>query len=384
MSKTATSGLPTPPTLVEAERPHAPSGDGRRVSSRKRWGLLALGLVLSVGLPVLAFQGVNIAQSWQLVLQCHGPQLALGGAFFLLTLGVRSWRWRLMLAAHQPVKLRSCLSATCVGYLANNILPFHLSELVRVGVLKRLEGVSGARGLGTVAVERVVDTLTLVLFLGVYLTLTAGGEYRTELVTAGWLALTGSLVLVLALMVSYRWRRQCARIAAALPARISPSLGAKTFRLFGHFLEGFQVFTSPRQVLQVVLLSAGLWGAAVCSHYYVGQSLGLSVRPLGYTVVVFATAFGVLIPAAPGAVGTFHGFARLGLYLVGAQSGEQALAFAAVLHALEWVLMNITGLYFLVSDRLSLTAAAVSGGGEDAAQATACPGVGAADHPQPL
>src|SRR6516162_998657 len=211
MSKTATRGLPKPPTLVQAEHPHAPSGGGRSVSSRKRWGLLALGLVLSVCLPVLAFQGVSIAQSWQLVLQCHGPQLALGGAFFLLTLVVRSWRWRLMLVAHQPVKLRSCLAATCVGYLANNILPFRLSELVRVGVLKRLEGVSAARSLGTVAVERVVDTLTLVLFLGVYLTLASGGEYRTELVTAGWLALTGGLVLVLALGVSYRWRRQCTR-----------------------------------------------------------------------------------------------------------------------------------------------------------------------------
>jgi glycosyltransferase 2 family protein len=383
MSKTATGGYPQTTTFVEAERPHPLSGDRRGASSGKRWGLLALGLVLSVCLPVLAFQGVNIAQSWQLVLQCHGLQLALGGAFFLLTLVVRSWRWQLMLAAHQPVKLRSCLSATCVGYLANNILPFRLSELVRVGVLKRLEGVSAARGLGTVAVERVVDTLTLVLFLGVYLTLASGGEYRTELVTAGWLALTGGLVLVLALVVSYRWRRQCSRIVAALPARISPSLGTRTSRLFGRFLDGFQVFTSPRQIVQVVLLSAALWGAAVCSHYYVGQSLGLSVRPPDFTVVVFATAFGVLIPAAPGAVGTFHGFARLGLYLVGVQSGEQALAFAAVLHALEWVLMNVTGMYFLVSDRLSL-AAAVSGGGKDAEPATACAGVGAADHPQPL
>src|SRR5262245_39113180 len=126
MYKLPTSDLAIRPTLVEAEQPHAPTGDGRKVSSRKRWGLLALGLVLSVCLPVLAFQGVDVARSWQLVLQCHGPQLALGGAFFLLTLLVRSWRWRLMLAAHQPVTLRSCLSATCVGYLANNILPFRL------------------------------------------------------------------------------------------------------------------------------------------------------------------------------------------------------------------------------------------------------------------
>jgi uncharacterized protein (TIRG00374 family) len=340
-------------------------------------------VVLSVVLPVLAFQGVNVAQSWQLILQCHWPQLALGGAFFLLTLVVRSWRWRLMLSAQQPVKFRPCLSATCVGYLANNVLPFRLSELVRVGVLKRLAGVGAARSLGTVAIERVVDSLTLVLFLGVYLALASGGEYRTELVTVGWLALGGGLVLVLGLVASYRWRDQFARVVAALPGWISPSLGTRVSRLFGRFLEGFQVFTTAGQVLQVVALSAVLWGAAVCSHYCVGQALGLSVPAMGYMVVVFTTAFGILIPAAPGAVGTFHSFAYLGLVLVGVQSREQALAFAVVLHAMEWMLMNISGLYFLVADRLSLAAAA-SGGGEDAAPATAYSGLGAAENPQPV
>ena len=44
-----------------------------------------------------------------------------------------------------------------VGYLANNILPARLGELVRSHYLGDREGISRASALGTVVVERVVD-----------------------------------------------------------------------------------------------------------------------------------------------------------------------------------------------------------------------------------
>jgi uncharacterized protein (TIRG00374 family) len=360
-------------------RPTPPAPPGQK-SSRKRWTALIVGAALSVILPVLVFQGVNVSQSWSLILECRGVELALGGLFFLGTLWLRSWRWRYLLAAQQDVRLRSCLSATCVGFLANNVLPFRLGDLVRVGALKQLEKANGARVLGTVAVERILDILTLVFFLGAYLALASAGPHQAELMTAGLLALAGGVFLALVLVVSY-WRRAwLQRLFAAPVSWVSPRLGGKVGELAGRFLEGVQVFASPRQVLCTVLLSVGLWGAAVGSYFFVGQSLGLTVAPQDYVVVVFTTAFGAIIPAAPGAVGTFHSFAWMGLYLVAVNSGEQALAFAALLHALEWVLMNVTGLYFLGRDRLHLAAAE----GETDATKLARGGPEPAHHPQPV
>jgi uncharacterized membrane protein YbhN (UPF0104 family) len=256
-----------------------------------------------------------------------------------------------------------------------------LGDLVRVGALRQLEGASGARVLGTVAVERVLDVLTLVFFLGGYLAFAAAGEHESELIFAGQVALAGGICLTGMLFVGY-WRRAWLQRLLAAPATwVKPSLGDKIATLAGRFLEGLQVFVSPRQVFQVVLLSAGLWGAAVLQYYGVGQALGLSVAPGDYVVVVFATAFGAIIPAAPGAVGTFHGFARLGLYLVAVHSGEAALAYAAILHATEWVLMNLTGIYFLSRDGLTLLAAAPNGDNH-ATPSPACSGPGPAPDPQ--
>jgi uncharacterized protein (TIRG00374 family) len=344
MALTGTSSvLFKPPAQRNAPRPAA----------RKRWATLVLGVVLSVALPVLAFQGVNVADSWDLAVHCNATMLALGGLFFLITLWLRSWRWKYLLAAHQHVRLRSCLSATCVGFLANNVLPFRLGDLVRVGALRQLEGACGARVLGTVAVERVLDSLSLVFFLGGYLVFAAPGARQAELLFAGRLALAGGIGLTVILCVGY-WRRAWVQRLVAAPAGwVKPYLGHQVAALVGRFLEGLQVFASPQQVCEVVLLSAGLWGASAVSYYFVGQSLGLGLAPGDYVVVVFTTTFGAIIPAAPGAVGTYHGFARLGLYLVAVRSGEAALAFAALLHATEWVLMSLTGLYFLSRDGLT-------------------------------
>jgi uncharacterized protein (TIRG00374 family) len=327
---------------------------GGRGGSGKRWTILALGVLLSVALPVLAFQGVNLSLSWEMARACDGSLLALAAVLFLFSIGLRAWRWRYLLAAQGSVPYRSCLSAFSVGYLANNVLPFRMGDLVRVGAIQKMEGTSGARALGTVAVERILDILTLVLFLGLYLALSTPGEHRTELITAGWLALGGGLAISLALVVGYYRRPWLQRLVLRSVSWFSPRLGERLSGITGRFLEGLQVCVSRRQVLGLALLSVGTWGVLVRYFQVVGQALGLQLSLAAYVVVVFTTAFGTIIPAAPGSVGTFHGFARLGLFLAGVASGEAALAYAAVIHALEWVLVTVSGLYFLACDRLSL------------------------------
>jgi uncharacterized protein (TIRG00374 family) len=356
--------------------------ESAKPSSRRKWLTLILGLLLSIALPLLAFQGVDLSESWHLIRACNLSDLILAGFFFLATLWIRAWRWRYLLIGWKKVRGHSCLSATCVGYLANNILPFRLGDLVRVGTLARMEGIDAARVLGTIAVERVLDILTLVFFLGGYLAFAAVGPQPRELFFAGQLALGGAALISLLLLAGY-WRRHAVQRLVAAPVRwLSPKLAEKISSLTGKFLEGLQAFASGWQVIQVVVLSAAMWGASVFSYHYVGRAIELELGLADYVVVVFAAAFGAIIPAAPGAVGTFHGFARLGLYLVAVRSAEAALAFAAVLHALEWGLINVAGLYFVARDRLRLLAA--PSGDSDATPLVARAEAGSARYPQPV
>ena len=82
-----------------------------------------------------------------------------------------------------------------MGYLANNVLPARLGELVRAHYLGRRTGVSRSAILGTIVVERVVDTLVVVAIASVAILVLSVRGIVASAVLVG-LAVTALLVVV--------------------------------------------------------------------------------------------------------------------------------------------------------------------------------------------
>ena len=120
------------------------------------------------------------------------------------------------------------LAYLLVGYLANNILPARLGELVRSHYLGDREGISRASALGTVVVERIVDTAVVVTIGAVAILVLHVRGVVASAVLVG-LAVAGLLVIGLA----HRHRRPSAagcrpghrlRRAAAAGRRAGPPI----------------------------------------------------------------------------------------------------------------------------------------------------------------
>ena len=86
---------------------------------------------------------------------------------YLLSVYFRSLRWTVMLRHLKPVKTTRLFPVVTIGYMANNLLPMRLGELVRSYYVGEREGINKASALVTVLVERVFDALTLLLFVAV-------------------------------------------------------------------------------------------------------------------------------------------------------------------------------------------------------------------------
>ena len=66
-----------------------------------------------------------------------------------------------------------------VGYMANNLLPLRIGEVVRSYYVGEREGVSKTAALATILIERLMDALTLIVFvavIAVFVPLTAVAE----------------------------------------------------------------------------------------------------------------------------------------------------------------------------------------------------------------
>jgi uncharacterized protein (TIRG00374 family) len=256
------------------------------------------------------------------------------GAIFLDIL-VRAERWRVLLAPIKTVAYVAVLGYLLIGYLANNVLPARLGELVRCHYVGDREGISRTTAIGTVVVERVIDTVSVVaIALVSILVLGVSGPVASAVVIGG--AFTAFLVLALAVSLfvgrlpladrfaalSLRWPR-----IAGLPARLR---------------EGLRVAVRPRIVVVALVLSAISWSLATSAYWFCGQTFGLSVTVAGAALLAAGTALSTAIPAGPAYLGTFEFAAsRIGA-AIGIPSAA-ALTLALTVHAVILLVTSLGG-----------------------------------------
>src|SRR5918996_426398 len=80
---------------------------------------------------------------------------------------LRTLRWRYLLQPVANVSTLRLYPVTIVGLMANNIAPARIGELVRAYLVGQRESISKSTALGTIAVDRAFDGLTLVAILGI-------------------------------------------------------------------------------------------------------------------------------------------------------------------------------------------------------------------------
>src|SRR5262249_32310253 len=78
---------------------------------------------------------------------------------------IRTIRWRWLMRPVRDVPTQRLYPVVLVGLMANNVLPARIGELVRAYLVGEREAVSKPAALGTIAVDRVFDGLTLVAIL---------------------------------------------------------------------------------------------------------------------------------------------------------------------------------------------------------------------------
>ena len=103
----------------------------------------------------------------------------------------------------------------------------------------------------------------------------------------------------------------------------------------------------------MLLLTLVIWGIEAASVGLVIRSLHLSLPWIASLSVVVVLSLSFIIPAAPGAVGTYEFFAVVALSPFAMQN-SQAVGLALVLHAVMYATSTALGLVCLWAESLSL------------------------------
>lgn len=266
---------------------------------------------------------------------------------------VRAIRWNYFLRTDKHVPLLNLFSATMIGFMANNVLPFRLGEFIRPWALARREGLSKSMLIATIVVERVVDMLTLLTIFGIALMVAPISEETAagKMVQGGArILLTLSVALTVFVVAAERNRKLAQTLVEMLPAKVQ----GRVAKLLDRFLDGFALFRDFGKLVQVFALSFGMFGCFAVALWITAWSLGIALPWYAGLVMLVVTAIGIMVPAAPGYVGTLNIACTAGLALYGVGKAP-ASAFGWFYFFSQWLPITTVGLIFLNREGLSLS-----------------------------
>ena len=113
-----------------------------------------VGVAISVVTIIAIVRGIDLAKVADILRTANPAWIAVTLCAVVVDLSIRSLRWKRLLAPIHPVPYVRTAGYLLIGYLANNVLPARLGELVRCHYLGDREGISRTTTLGTVVVER--------------------------------------------------------------------------------------------------------------------------------------------------------------------------------------------------------------------------------------
>ena len=313
--------------------------------SRRVW----LGLGVSLLLIALFLHGTNFREIGNAFADANYLLAFLSLPVYFLAAWFRTLRWRYLLRPMKSVSMAHLYPVVIIGFMANNLIPARVGELVRAYILREREGVSMSAGLGTIVVDRVFDGLTLLLFLilaGVFATVSA--EVRTLAIVMAALFGVGVVVMYVLVTSESRSKRAVDVVVRLVPGRAK----VRVQGVADSFLEGLQSLRSPTAMAGAWVASVVSWLLEATMYYMVGEAFGLGLGFHVYLLVTAAANLAITLPT-PGGVGPFELGTRWALAPFDVASNT-VRAYAIVLHALLLFPVIALGLVFLWAINLSL------------------------------
>lgn len=302
----------------------------------------AIGLGLGCGLLWLAFKDIEVAQLQQDLAHVNLWYLLPGFVVGIMSHWLRAYRWTMLTeAAGHPTGHINAFWSVMVGYMANNAVP-RLGEVTRCTMLARAEGIPFLAAMGTVVVERAIDVVFLLFFIGLvfllefdkvmaYFSQTGSEAAQTGSgipwlwIAAGVLALGFAGVLV--------FRRKL----------LATALGAKVWKLVLTLVQSVLSIRKLRRVWLFVAVSFAIWLFYILFVYV--MLLGMpGAEHTGFYFAFFLTVLGGIGMAmpVPGGLGPYHNAVLIGFTLWGL-SAQLGVASALWLHTPQFLFAVAVG-----------------------------------------
>lgn len=323
---------------MEPLTPDVDAGMPARGASRGTWLSLGIGALLSLLAFWLIARSVNVDAT---LAALADSQLGWFLLAFVLQLGatlasVR--RWQILLRPY-PTRFPVLAQIVFVSGLLNTLLPAKLGTVARVLLAAEEEKLNVGFVLGSVAIEKVLDTLVMLVLFLVLAPFAPLPEWaRDSLGVSAFLVLGGVVLLA----TVGRLREPLLKAMARWETKIFGPRSQRLSTFVRGMLESLVNLRGRREVLAVLFWTAVMWTIGVAVNYVLFLALGMDLPWSAAVFLLVALQIGTRVPALPANLGVFHYLVILALGVYGIPEST-ALAYAILLHLVVFILPAFIG-----------------------------------------
>jgi hypothetical protein len=320
---------------------------------KRAWHLgnwqLWIGIVFSLVFLVLALRGVDLVETANALQRVNVPILGAAVVSFLLSVAAKTVRWQLLLAGRKTPSFGRAFSVLSIGLMVNAFLPTRLGEFARAYLMGEAEADSKVYVLGTIAVEKVADLLSLLLLLAVLL---------SQMTLPEWLAgpARGTallLAIVVPCFILLVWQRDFVLQMVEWISHFFPSAWRKWLvRLTRHGLDSLDVMRRPRLLIGLLGMSLIVWIISALTNYLVFLALALTLPVWASLLLLAVLQVGTAVPSSPGSIGVFQYLVILTLSIFSIDKNI-ALGYSVVLYLVIFVPIALLGIWGLWHERIT-------------------------------
>lgn len=317
---------------------------------RKYWRIFLLGGILSLAAIYMIGKQINLQELGRALSQAQYGYVVPSAILVLLGLAARAVRWRVLL--NHVLPLWRSFNIINVTYLINGLVPFRLGELARAFLASRAKPpVPMFTSFSTIIVERLLDTLAVLVILGLALTVAPiPPELQTAAAAFAPLVIIGFAILIIMALNPKRSANLAARI---VPAAITDRWNIVEW--LRQFLDGLKPLTHIGTLLPILFWTTIAWALSIASGYVLMIAFFGQGNWAATCLFTAAASFAVAVPAVPGNVGPYEASIVLSLQAMNpGGSYETMVAFAIAIHALNLGMSTVLGVFGFIQEGISL------------------------------
>jgi len=288
-----------------------------------------------------AFRDTNWQEQWQSLRSANYWWLIPYFAILLTIHVFRTLRWGNLLSGLERVRFRQLNEATGIGFMMLLLLPFWLGAFARPFLIAQRSSIRKSAAMTSVVLERIVDGISIAVLLRMLLFLVVDDTEAVRFARWGANVMFAVFIGALLFLLFVSWQQQRAvALVRAILGRLSLKLALGLGRAVDTFVGSVRHIPRGWQLVSFLFFTAAIWGINGVGMYILGRAFDCSGAtgacvPLNLTlvqtyVVLCVLMVGLMIPGAPGMVGTFQAGVKLGLslFLPGAVLNGTGVAYA--------------------------------------------------------